>query len=352
MGLWTYLADKLKPLLKDEIKAEVYAELLNSPDVVARIEASCNERIAQINSAGDTALSAITDRKTGIERTVRNLEAKAAESELHMKRSWADYKKDIDARLKEVESSNSQTVAKFKLYEAQASKLEEITQNAEQALAGLNEKITTEVKKVIDETNAETLKQEVEKLKAANTNFYKSIEVKVKSMRADLAKASSDFDANVSKANETVSALYSDLEAKLDEVYKSVCLLVHFMGFLDENLPHIFKYTFLSPEEKQMLIDLHDNYKDDANQMLHEKRAEISRMDSRNRQGLDTLPKRTALKQLEALFDYQNSHLDKEGEPISLYQIGAQLKAWGKYAPALEALKESLPKQSSPENAK
>ena len=363
MGLWKYIANKIKPWVKDEIKAEVYAELINSPDIVAKVKASCDERIAQINSASDTVLNAILDRKTGLEKTVSGIEAKAAEFEAHMKRSWADYKKDIDARLKEVESSNSQTVAKLRVYGAQAIKLEELTQNAELALAGLNEKISTEVKKVIGETNAEILKQEVERLKAVNKEFYRSIEIKVKAVRADLITASANFETKVSNSESKVAGmvskseskfadveskvagLYSGLQVKLDEVYKEVHSLSYFMGFFEENHPHIIKIMTLDPAEKQLLINLHERYNGDSEKMLHALKSEIGRLDSRNQQGLDTIARRAAPQQLVGLLDYQTTHLDKEGEPVSLYQIREQLKAWGKYVVSLKVLRESLPKE-------
>lgn len=347
MGLWKYLADKLKPLLKDEIKAEVYAELFNSPDIVAKIEVSCNERLAQINSAGDAAVSSISDRKTGLEKAVANMVAKEDEFEADIKRSWKDYKDEMDRRLKEVELSNFHTVAELKIYEAQASHLEEIIQNAENALAALDEKIRTEVKRIIDETNTETLNQAVEKLKAANVSFYKSVEVKVKSVRANLAKAASDFDEKAAKSGARVSAIYSGLQAKLDEVYKSVHSLSYFMGFFEENHPHIVKLMTLSHAEKLLMNELHVKYNDDPEKMMHVLRSEISRLDTRNNHGLDTIAVRTAPKLLQGIVDYQNTHLDKEGEPVSLYQLRAQLKAWGKYVSSLQVLKESLPKEAT-----
>lgn len=363
MGLWKYLADKLKPLLKDEIKAEVYAELLNSPDIVARIEASCNERLAQINSAGDAVISSISDRKTGLEKVVSCMETKEEEFEAHIKRSWKDYKAEVEARLKEVELSNFHTVAELKKYALQASTLEEITQNAENALAALDEKISAEVKKVIDATNAEVINQAIERLKVANKDFYRSIESKVKAVRADLITASADFEAKVSNSESKfadivskseskvadmdakVAGVYSGLQAKLDEIYKEVHSLSYFMGFFAENMPHIVKLMTLSHAEKILLNELHVKYNDDSEKMMHVLKSEIGRIDAKNNHGLDTIAVRAAPKQLQGIIDYQSVHKDKEGEPVSLYQLREQLKAWGKYVSSLQVLKESLPEE-------
>lgn len=346
--IWKYIARKVEPYLSSNLKPEADSKVPIASSVMSDVQDThLAGAVAQINSAREEALQCIAERRTGLEKTVANMAAKEEEFEVHIKRSWKDYKAEMDCRLKEVELSNSQTVAKLILYEAQASKLEEIIQNAELALAALDEKISTEVKKVIDETNAETLKQEIEKLKAANKDFYRSIESKVKMVRADLVKAASDFDEKISKSEKTVSATYSSLQAKLDEVYKSVHSLSYFMGFFEENHPHIVKLMTLSHAEKLLMNELHVKYDGDSEKMMNVLRSEISRLDTRNNHGLDTLAVRAAPKLLQGIIDYQNTHLDKEGEPVSLYRLREQLKAWGKYVSSLQVLKDSLPKEAT-----
>lgn len=394
MGLWTYIARKIKPLLKDEIVNELCteklcAEILKNKGIESKISKSVEEGISRLQKEISSASSELKKERKGLVAKVESLSndingyslqtAQAISTANEAMALVSEAQSAADAAKANAEVACSRALTAENIANDYKKSLEELTvliKKEEQIYSAVDEKIgkgisraveestahvNEELKKVMGDLRKEYLELKLELLDRVNDKFIglsdkfsdaitKSMKVcegKVDGVIEDFNKSKAEVISGFNKCSsdavadfrKSISGTIAELESVRQYVMKDIMVVSEAMDFIIGNMPHVVYALGLNPQQRSILAELYDQYHGNAGRFKEVLTERYSTINGKKELTPEELASKYAPRVLDELLDYQRIH--KLGNENNLREVLRRVDNWYTWINSRHARKNS-----------
>jgi len=370
MGLWKYIANKIKPLLKDEIVSELCTnelcdQILKNKGIESKIENSVDVGVSRLKKEISSASSELKKERKGLVATVRSLSddingysmqtaeairvSEEAMDIVTLAQSAADAAK-AHAEIASARALVAENIAKE--YQASLEKLHGLIGDQEKIYASVDEKINQGVQKVVSESTVRVneelkkamgelrieyldLKQEL--LERINEKFIdisgQSKELITKGLKECTNKVDGVVDEFNKSKTETIdgfkkssSELIAELESFRQYTMKDINDVANDFKFISYNMPHISYILSLSSQQRRILTELYDKYYGNVIRFKEDLNVKCSSVNGKTELRPDEIELKYASRNLDNMLEYQQ--INRLGGVNNLREILKRVDNW------------------------
>lgn len=354
MGLWSYIARKIEPHLKELICTDVS----NSKNIKQQIAKSVDAEIAKIENVGLRVLCSVDVKGKTLEGQVSELRGEVNGYSLQVAealRTVDEAKRLVSQAQGAAESANARALSAETIaneYKQTLDKLNALIKTEEILYTSIDEKINEGIKRTVVESAAkvdeefkkamvelrkEYLDLKLELLENISEKFIKlsdkSDAIIKKSLVACTGKVDSSVDEFTKSSSESVaefkklsSELIADLESFRQYAMETIIRVADDSDFIVNNMPHVVYIRSLTPQQKRILTELYDVYHGNVSKFKGDLSAKCSAVNGKTELSPDELQLKYTSNALDEMLDYQK--INKLGGQNNLREVLRRVDNW------------------------